>query len=97
MSAYGRQAVTALAALALAAALGWWWRTYGEVVSYGYLSWTEAGRCLVSDNDICSLARALCLGAHPRTFVAYASVAFWIALALLSAALWLRAPAARKA
>jgi hypothetical protein len=29
----------------LVAAIGWWWMTFGDVVSYGYLSWIEAGRC----------------------------------------------------
>ena len=78
-----------LGVLALAAACGWWWRTFGEVVRYGYLSWSEAGRCLVSDDDICSLAKALCLGAHPRDFYAYGSAAFWIAALVASASLFL--------
>jgi hypothetical protein len=34
------------------AAFGWWWITYGEVVKYGYLSWREAGHCLVWNSDI---------------------------------------------
>lgn len=80
------RAFTLLAMAALALAVGWWWRTFGEVVGYGYLSWGEAGRCLLAENDVCSLAKALCLGSHPRNFVAYWSVAFWIAAALVSLA-----------
>ena len=91
------RALSPLAVLALALALGWWWRTFGEVVGYGYLSWGEAGRCLLTDSDICSLAKALCLGSHPRSFVAYGSVAFWIAAALLSLALILSPGRANRA
>ena len=36
-------------AAVLVGAIGWWWTTFGDVVAYGYLSWTEAGRCLVHD------------------------------------------------
>jgi hypothetical protein len=71
----------------LAAALAWWWITYGEVVGFGYLSWREAGACLVGNSDICALAKALCLGAHPRLIIAYWSSAFWIGLAFVSASL----------
>ena len=63
--------------LVTAAAVLWWWRTYGEVVTYGYLSWPEAGQCLVRDSDICMLAKALCLGSHPQTFLLYWTSAFW--------------------
>ena len=69
------------------AALAWWWVTYGEAVAYGYLSWREAGACLVGNSDICTLAKALCLGAHPRLIIAYWSSAFWIGMAVLSASL----------
>jgi len=69
------------------AALIWWWTTFGDVVRYGYLSWGEAGRCLVHDSDICALAKALCLGSHPRTLVAYWTSAFWIGLGVLSLSL----------
>ena len=71
----------------LVAALGWWWTTYGEVVAYGYLSWREAGVCLIGNSEICTLAKALCFGAHPRFVIAYWSSAFWVALAILSASL----------
>jgi hypothetical protein len=80
------RALPPLAILVFALTLGWWWRTFGEVVGYGYLSWREAGRCLLSDNDICSLAKALCLSSHPRLLLAYGSAAFWVALAVLSLA-----------
>lgn len=71
----------------LIAALAWWWITYGEVVGYGYLSWREAGACLVGNSDICALAKALCFGTHPRLIIAYWSSAFWVALAVLSVSL----------
>lgn len=39
----------------------------GEVVNYGYLSWREAGNCLLGNSDICTLVKALCLGSHPAS------------------------------
>ncbi len=81
------RALLTISVLTLASALIWWWNTYGAVVGYGYLSWPEAGRCLVGDSDICSLAKALCSGSHPRAFIAYWSRAFWGSLALLSVSL----------
>jgi len=77
----------AAGAVTLAAALFWWWATFGDVVQYGYLSWSEAGRCLVRDSDICALAKVLCLGSHPRTLIAYWTSAFWIGLGVLSLSL----------
>jgi hypothetical protein len=80
--------------LALGAALLWWWSTFSDVVTYGYLSWFEAGRCLASDSGLCTLAKKLCLGAHPRGEAPYFAHAFWIAFGLLSlSALTGRAPA----
>jgi hypothetical protein len=78
-----------VAIIVTAAAIYWWWRTFGEFVGYGYLSWPEAGRCLIGDSDICALAKALCLGSHPRGLIAYAAAAFWIGVALLSVGLLL--------
>jgi len=69
------------------AALIWWWTTFGDVVRYGYLSWREAGQCLVRDSDICALAKVLCLGAHPRIVIAYWTSAFWLGLGVLSLSL----------
>ena len=83
-----RRVLPFVALLILATALVWWWWTFFSVVGYGYLSWSEAGLCLVSDNDICALAKALCLGAHPQGIVAYGAGAFWIGAALLSTSLW---------
>ena len=74
-------------AAVLVGAIGWWWTTFGDVVAYGYLSWTEAGRCLVHDSDICTLAQMLCLGSHPRSLVAYWTSAFWLGLAIVSISL----------
>ena len=59
-------ALLALGAATILSAIAWWWITFGEVVRFGYLSWREAGGCLVQNSDICSLAKALCLGSHPR-------------------------------
>jgi hypothetical protein len=70
-------------------ALGWWWITYGEVVRYGYLSWLEAGDCLVWNSDVCSLATALCLGSHPRVLVSYWSSLLWLGVIAVSASLLL--------
>jgi hypothetical protein len=70
--------------LALGAALIWWWSTFSDVVTYGYISWSEAGRCLATDSDLCALAKKLCLGAHPRGAAAYLAGSFWVAFALLS-------------
>ena len=74
----------ALGAAIVAAALVWWWDTFGDVVRYGYLSWSEAARCLVRDSDLCALARVLCLAAHPRAWIAYWTSAFWIGVCALS-------------
>jgi len=66
------------------AALLWWWATFGDVIRYGYLSSGEATRCLVKDSDICTLAKALCLGSHPRTSATYWTSAFWLGVGVLS-------------
>lgn len=89
-----RPALLSAALIVSVAAVAWWWWTFGEVVGYGYLTWPEAGRCLVADNAICSLAKALCLGSHPRAFIAYWSVAFWAGLALMSLGALFNAPRA---
>ena len=78
-------ALVMLGGATIAAALVWWWATFGAFVGYGYLSWPDAGRCLVRDSDICTLAKVLCLGAHPRVFFAYWTGAFWVGVAILSA------------
>jgi hypothetical protein len=77
----------ALGSATIVAAIAWWWITYGEVVGYGYLSWREASGCLVQNSDICSLAKALCLGSHPRVFLAYWASVFWLGVIVLSASL----------
>jgi hypothetical protein len=77
----------AAGAAVLVAATGWWWMTFGDVVAYGYLSWSEAGRCLIRDSDICTLAQMLCLGSHPRYLVAYWTIAFWLGLGIVSISL----------
>jgi hypothetical protein len=84
MIAASKRALIIGGAIVLLAAFVWWWRTFGEVVGYGYLSWPEAGSCLIGDSTNCSLAKALCLGSHPRDFVAYWSSIFWSGVALLS-------------
>jgi hypothetical protein len=81
-------AVIALGGATIAAALVWWWATFSTFIDYGNLSWSDAGRCLVRDSDICALAKVLCLSAHPRVFFAYWTNAFWVGVAILSASLW---------
>jgi hypothetical protein len=83
----------AASAAIVALALIWWWATFGDVIRYGYLSWGEAGRCLVRDSDICALAKVLCLGSHPRALIAYRTSAFWLGLGVIS--LSLMAPSLR--
>lgn len=80
-------ALVGIGSLLVVVTIGWWWITYGEVVGYGYLSWPEAGRCLIQNSDICSLAKALCLGSHPRALFPYWTSAFWLAAAVFSASL----------
>jgi hypothetical protein len=77
----------AIGAATLVGSVAWWWLTYRDVISYSYISASEASTCLVGDSDICRLARALCRGAHPLTLVTYRAAAFWIGLALASASL----------
>jgi hypothetical protein len=86
-------ALSGLGGLIIVGAAGWWWITYGEVVGYGYLSWREAGGCLVHNSDICTLAKALCLGSHPRALIAYWTSAFWLGLIVLSVSLLTVRPA----
>jgi hypothetical protein len=76
-----------LGAATVLGAIAWWWITFGEVVGYGYLSWREAGGCPVQNSDICSLAKALCLGSHPRVLLACWASAFWLGVIVLSASL----------
>jgi hypothetical protein len=77
----------AAGAAVLTASIGWWWTTFEDVVVYGYLSWPQAGRCLVHDSDICTLAKVLCLGSHPRFLVTYWTSAFWLGLGIVSISL----------
>jgi hypothetical protein len=77
----------AAGAAIVAAALIWWWTTFGDTVRYGYLSWSEAGQCLLRDSDICALAKVLCLGSHPRVLIAYWTSAFWVGVGVLSLSL----------
>ena len=92
------RALALLATVGIASVLFWWWWTFDFVVGNGYMPWSEAGVCLVRDSDICALAKALCLGSHPRAFASYQATAFWLGAALLSVSLWVnavrRAPAA---
>jgi hypothetical protein len=80
-------ALLATGAVILAGSLAWWWLTYRDVISYSYISASEASTCLIGDSDICRLARALCRGAHPLTLISYHAVAFWVGLAAASSSL----------
>lgn len=67
--------------------VGWWWLTYADVIGYDYLSLPNAGTCLVSNTDICQLAKSLCRGAHPARIIAYWSASIWVGAAMLAASL----------
>ena len=41
----------------------------------------------MQNSDICSLAKALCLGSHPRLLIAYWASVFWLGIIVLSASL----------
>ena len=41
----------------------------------------------MQNSDICSLAKALCLGSHPRFLIAYWASVFWLGIIVLSASL----------
>ena len=41
----------------------------------------------MQNSDICSLAKALCLGSHPRFPIAYWASVFWLGVVVLSASL----------
>jgi len=77
----------AAGAAVLVGSVGWWWLTYRDVIGYSYISASEASACLVSDSDICRLARALCRGAHPLTLINYHAAAFWLGTAAASSSL----------
>jgi hypothetical protein len=74
-------------AIIIVLSVGWWWLTYADVVGYHYLSLQNAGVCLVSNNDICQLAKSLCRGAHPLAIIGYWSASIWIGAAALCASL----------
>ena len=92
MIGLARWALLPLAVLVTGGAIVWWWQTFGDMVGYGYLTWPAAGRCLISDNDICMLAKSLCVQSHPRLLISYWTAAFWIGFALLSLSLLLGKP-----
>ena len=71
--------------------IGWWWTTYRTVIDYNYMSLGSASTCLVSNTDMCKLARSLCSSTHPLTIIAYWSASIWIGAFALSASLFCRA------
>jgi hypothetical protein len=73
--------------IVVALSIGWWWITYREVIGYNYLSLTSAGLCLVSNTDICQLARSLCRSTHPLAIIDYWSASIWIGTAALCASM----------
>lgn len=74
-------------AAVVALSLAWWWITYQDVIGYNYLSLPDASLCLVSNSDICQLARSLCRSTHPLAIIAYWSASLWIGVAALCASL----------
>jgi hypothetical protein len=83
MLTLARTGVAAGAVILLASVL-WWWVTYREVIQYNYVGIGEASFCLVTDADICRLARALCRGAHPLEIINYRNLSLWLGVAALS-------------
>jgi len=81
------QFVLSLGVLVVAAAVGWWWLTFRDVISYDYISAREAAFCLLDRSDVCDLARSLCRGAHPLALASYWWGSFWIGLLLTSTSL----------
>ena len=71
--------------LAVAAAVGWWGLSYGQVWHNDYISLPEASRCLVADSAICRLATSLCGARHAAGVAVYSPILFWIGLALACA------------
>jgi hypothetical protein len=71
-------------AVILLVSILWWWVTYREVIQYNYVGMGEASFCLVTDTDICRLARALCRGAHPLEIINYRNLSLWLGVAALS-------------
>jgi hypothetical protein len=80
-------ALLALGSATVVGAIAWWWITFDDVIRFGYLSWPEAEGCLIQNSDICSLAKALCLGSHPRFLIAYWASIFWLGVVIVSASL----------
>ncbi|MBP0578509.1 hypothetical protein J8I29_04230 [Labrys sp. LIt4] len=74
-------------AVIVALSFAWWWMTYRDVIGYNYLSLPDASLCLVSNSDICQLARSLCRSTHPLAIVTYWSASLWIGVAALCASL----------
>ncbi|PRH84267.1 hypothetical protein C5L14_27365 [Labrys okinawensis] len=72
-------------AVIVALSFAWWWMTYRDVIGYNYLSLPDASLCLVSNSDICQLARSLCRSTHPLAIVTYWSASLWIGVAALCA------------
>jgi hypothetical protein len=85
----------ATGAAIIVGSVAWWWLTYRDVISYAYISASEASTCLVGDSDICRLARALCRGAHPLTLINYRAWTFWIGLGVASSSLMMLARGVR--
>ncbi len=62
----------------------WWWVTYRDVIQYNYVGMGEASFCLVTDTDICRLARALRRGVHPLEIINYRNLSLWLGVAAMS-------------
>lgn len=88
-----RLGLLALGSATVCAALAWWGVTFWPTVSSDYLSFTEAGRCLVADSSLCRLATSLCGTRHAALVAAYSPLALWIGTALACSALWPATPA----
>jgi hypothetical protein len=65
------------------AAMGWWWLAFEPLITGELLSWPEAAQCLISSNDICTLAQSLCRSSHPFGVTRYGTDLLWLGVALL--------------
>jgi hypothetical protein len=79
--------LVASGAIIVILSVGWWWVTYRDVIGYNYMSLPDAGVCLVSNTDICQLARSLCRSTHPLAIITYWSASIWIGVAALCGSL----------
>ena len=83
-------AMLAAGVLTTFGAVLWWGLTYWQVWAYDYVSFPQAGKCLVADSTICRLAASLCTGQHRALVSIYSPVTLWAGALLLAGGLGVR-------